>query len=179
MSRSPSAHFIIQSCAYSDILEQLQGRQPSRFEIILGDNARAQFKTNSYFYYYRELRLAFEEFLREFDPSNPPQPGLSREHGRWTTYAERILEQSDHLSVVANISRGQIRKFEEAGVPVQSKHKKRFRIKLTPDDFRSHRDLIGSAVRAAVEEAGIEKDKGEGCPTTLIRMALPCVLRER
>ena len=46
-------------------------------------------------------------------------------------------------------------KFEEAGIPVQSKHKNRFRIKLTPDDFVSHRDLIDSAIEAAVEEAGV------------------------
>ena len=120
LARSPKAHFIVQLCAYSDILEQLQGRQPSGFEIILGDGARPQFRTKSYLYYYRELRLAFEDFLREFDPSKPPQPGLSKEYGRWTTYAESILEGSDHLSVVANITRGQINKFEDAGVPTIS-----------------------------------------------------------
>jgi len=120
LARSPKAHFIVQLCAYSDMLEQVQGRQPSEFEIVLGGSARVQFRTNSYRYYYRELLLAFEEFLREFDPSNPPQPGLSREYGRWTTYAAQIFEESDHLSVVANITRGQIKKFEEASVPTAS-----------------------------------------------------------
>ena len=116
LARSPKAHFIVQLCAYSEMLEQVQGRRPSEFEIILGDGSKAQFRTNSYYYYYRELRLAFEEFLRDFDPSKTPPPGLSREYGRWSTYAESILEESDHLSVVANISRGQIRKIEAAGV---------------------------------------------------------------
>lgn len=46
-------------------------------------------------------------------------------------------------------------KFEEAGVPVQSKRKNRFQLKLTQDDFASHRDLIEAAISAAVEEAGI------------------------
>ena len=116
LARSPKAHFIIQLCAYADMLEQLQGRRPSGLEIILGDGTKTKFKTDSYFYYFRELRLAFKEFLGNFDPSNPPTPGLSREYGRWKTYAEKILEESDHLSVVANITRGQIKKFEEAGV---------------------------------------------------------------
>ena len=120
LARSPRAHFIVQLCAYSDMLEQLQGRQPSGFEIILGDGTRPRFRTKSYLYYYRELRLAFEDFIREFDPSKPPPPGLSKEYGRWTTYAESILEGSDHLSVVANITRSQIKKFEEAGVPTAS-----------------------------------------------------------
>lgn len=43
LARSPRAHFIIQLCAYSDMLEEIQGRQPSSFEIILGDGTRPQF----------------------------------------------------------------------------------------------------------------------------------------
>ncbi len=121
LARSPRAHFIIQLCAYAGMLEQLQGRRPSEFEIILGDGSKTQFKTDSFFYYYRDLRRAFEEFLGNFDPSSPPPPGMSREFGRWRTYAERILEESDHLSVVANITRGQIKKLEEASVPTASK----------------------------------------------------------
>ena len=120
LARSPKAHFIVQLCAYADLLEQLQGRRPSEFEIVLGDGTRTQFRTNSYYYYYRELRAAFEEFLCEFDASNPPPPGLSREYGRWSAFAESILDESDHLSVVANITRSQIRKFEAAGVPTAS-----------------------------------------------------------
>ncbi len=120
LARSPKAHFIVQLCGYADLLEQVQGHRPTKFEIVLGDGTRAQFRTNSYYYYYRELRLAFEEFLGNFDPSGPPPPGLSREYGRWKTYAEGILEESDHLSVIANITRGQIRKIEEAGVSTAS-----------------------------------------------------------
>ena len=117
LARSPKAHFIVQLCGYADLLEQIQGHRPTKFEIVLGDGTRAQFRTNSYYYYYRELRLAFEEFLGNFDPSVPPPPGLPREYGRWKTYAEGILEESDHLSMIPNITRGQIRKLEEAGVP--------------------------------------------------------------
>jgi len=46
-------------------------------------------------------------------------------------------------------------RFEEAGVPVQSKRKNRFKIKLTPEDFPTHRNLIDSAIAAAVGEAEI------------------------
>lgn len=46
-------------------------------------------------------------------------------------------------------------KFEEAGVPVQSKRKNRFLLKLTPDDLAENKALIDDAVRAAVSEAGI------------------------
>lgn len=46
-------------------------------------------------------------------------------------------------------------KFEEAGIPVQSKRKNRFQIKLTPEDYAGHSALIDEAVAAAVAEAGI------------------------
>lgn len=47
------------------------------------------------------------------------------------------------------------RKFEEAGVPVQSNRKNRFLLKLTPEDLAAHAALIEEAVAAAVDEAGI------------------------
>jgi uncharacterized protein len=45
-----------------------------------------------------------------------PEPGLDRSWGRWERVAERLLESSDHLSRVANITRGQARRLEDAGV---------------------------------------------------------------
>ncbi len=46
-------------------------------------------------------------------------------------------------------------RFEEAGIPVQSKRKNRFGLKLTPEDFAKHAALVGEAVAAAVAEEGI------------------------
>lgn len=46
-------------------------------------------------------------------------------------------------------------RFEKAGVPVQSKWKNRFALKLTPADYAAHTALIEEAVAAAVGEAGL------------------------
>ena len=43
-------------------------------------------------------------------------------------------------------------KFEEAGVPVTNKRKGRFRVSVTPDEFKEHEDLICQAVAEAVKE---------------------------
>lgn len=48
-----------------------------------------------------------------------------------------------------------IEKFEEAGVPIQSKRKTRFNIKLTPEAYAAHTSLINDAVKAAAEASGI------------------------
>lgn len=46
-------------------------------------------------------------------------------------------------------------RFEELGVPVSSKRKNRFAIKLSAKDFKEQRELINEAVAAAIKEAGI------------------------
>jgi len=46
-------------------------------------------------------------------------------------------------------------KFEQAGVPVQSKRKNRFLLKLTPDDLQENEALIEQAIQVAVTDSGI------------------------
>jgi len=42
--------------------------------------------------------------------------------------------------------------FEEAGVPVTSKRKGRFRISVTPDEFAQHKELIQKAIEQTVKQ---------------------------
>jgi len=43
-------------------------------------------------------------------------------------------------------------RFEEAGVPVQSRHKRRFRVTVTPDELKTHEDLIREAIVETIQE---------------------------
>ena len=45
-----------------------------------------------------------------------PEPLPRADHGRWTSYAEKFFEDSDHLVRVAGITVGQIKKLKEAGI---------------------------------------------------------------
>lgn len=116
LARSAKPYFIIQLCAYAEMLEELQGRRPEGLEIVLGTSQRRRFVTNRYFYYYRRLKRAFLRFHAEFDPDGMPAPGLCASFGRWSQVAEKILADSDHLSGVARITRHQIRLLEETGI---------------------------------------------------------------
>lgn len=49
-------------------------------------------------------------------------------------------------------------RFEEAGVPVQSKRKNRFALKLTPEDYERHRALIEEAVAARWKRRESDRD---------------------
>ena len=111
---------LIQLCAYADMLKALRGILPSELVFVLGHGEERPYPTGHFFHYYRRLRRAFADFQAAWDRSRPPEPGLDRTWGRWEKTAETLLERSDHLSRVANITRGQIGRLEEAGIATLS-----------------------------------------------------------
>jgi predicted RecB family nuclease len=115
LARSPKAEFLLQTCAYCDLIENIQGIRPAEFRLLLGDGEITSLPTEQYFYYYRQVRQSFLEFMADFDPAKMPLP-TPGDHGEWQGYADRLLLDRDHLSQVANITRQQTRKLEEAGI---------------------------------------------------------------
>ena len=116
LARSAKPGHLIQLCAYADMLETMRGFLPSELVFVLGHGEERPYSTRQFFHYYRRLRRAFAEFQTDWDRSRPPEPGLDRSWGRWEKAAEELLERSDHLSRVANITHGQVRRLEEAGI---------------------------------------------------------------
>jgi len=107
LARSPKAEFLLQTCAYCDLIEHIQGIRPPEFQLLLGDGEIQSHSTEQYFYYYQQVRKSFLEFMSAFDPDRMPLPAPG-EHGQWQSYAEQTLLDRDHLSQVANITRSQI-----------------------------------------------------------------------
>ena len=116
LARSAKPYFLLQLCAYAEMLEATQALRPDRLGFILGDGSESHFRTDDFWHYYRRLKRQFERFQAEWDPQAMPDPGADRGHGRWTAEAERILEARDDLSLVAGISRSMIVRLREAGV---------------------------------------------------------------
>jgi predicted RecB family nuclease len=115
LARSPKAEFLLQTCAYCDLIENIQGVRPAEFRLLLGDGEITSLPTEQYFYYYRRVRQSFLEFMADFDPAKMPLP-TPGDHGEWQGHADQLLLDRDHLSQVANITRQQTRKLEEAGI---------------------------------------------------------------
>lgn len=44
LARSPKPYFIVQLCAYSEMIEKLTGRMPERFGVILGTRDRVEYR---------------------------------------------------------------------------------------------------------------------------------------
>lgn len=123
LARSPKPYYVIQLCAYSEMLEELTGRLPSRFGVILGTQERVEFRLEEFFHYYRRVKAnmlaAQDAFTGRFEDRPEPQPRA--DHGRWSSHAEAYFEETDHLVRVAGITTGQIKKLKRAGIGTMTK----------------------------------------------------------
>ncbi len=116
LSKTVKPNFIMQLCCYADMLEEIQGVRPDNIVVVLGNNEKVSLRTDSYFYYYKQIKNFFLSVHNKFDHNTQPDPAESKSWGRWTKYAEKILLESDHLSQIANITRSQIKKLNKAGI---------------------------------------------------------------
>jgi uncharacterized protein len=122
LARKAKPYSVIQLCGYADMLYLLQDRLANHIHIVLGvaptgghSDVRS-LRTQDYYYYYLALKRAFLDFHRTFDAGQIPDPSLSTEHGRWSAYAQQLLEERDHLSLIASISKNHIKRLQAAGI---------------------------------------------------------------
>ncbi len=116
LARSTKPYFLLQLCAYAEMLEEVQGRLPEHIHVVLGTGERKSYPTNDVYFYYLTVKQAFLDEMANFDPSRRPEPEPSGQWRRWTSEAEAFFERTDHLYQVANITRTQIRRIEAAGI---------------------------------------------------------------
>lgn len=108
--------FVIQLCCYAEMLEQVQGLQPTYIIVALGNNKNLKLRTKNYFHYYLQVKNNFLEAQEGFNAKQVPDPADSASWGDWSGYANELLTEKDHLLQVANITRGQIKKLGKAGI---------------------------------------------------------------
>ncbi|MEO2033792.1 MAG: TM0106 family RecB-like putative nuclease [Planctomycetaceae bacterium] len=160
LATTPKPYYLIQLCCYAEMMESYQEQRPEFVEVILGDGSKQRFRTDDYWYYYQQLKIAFLEQMAEFDPdSDHPVPDPRADHGRWQSHAEDWLLERDHLFQVANISVSQIRKLNDAGIETAAqlaKSKKKHVPHLNDDIYRrlAAQAAVQMKTRAAQEKAG-------------------------
>lgn len=108
--------FVIQLCAYTEMLAAIQNTLPSTMVLALGPEIKQELQRHKYFAYYKALKNAFFEAQNTFDPNLKPDPSLTQNWGDWSDFAIQSLLEQDHLSQIANITHQQIKKLEKAGI---------------------------------------------------------------
>ena len=119
LARSPKPYYAIQLCCYSEMFAVMTGApMPEQFGIILGTKDRVEFRVEDFFHYYRKTTASFLAMQEGFsgNMADRPEPLPRGDHGRWTSYAEKFFDDTDHLARVAGISVSQIKKLKGAGI---------------------------------------------------------------
>jgi uncharacterized protein len=163
LAKSPKPYFIIQLCCYAEMYEAMTGRSVEFIGVVLGAGEKVKYRLDDFKYYYRGVSQRFMEMMETWPSSGAPAPEPSGDHGRWNNYAKQWLLDRDHLSQVANISKGQIGKLANVGITTMSKL-----AEVAPTHVKSiGDDVLAKRVRQAqlqVQSKGLKKPLYEILP---------------
>jgi predicted RecB family nuclease len=116
LARRAKPYFILQLCFYSELVGVTQGRDPGNIHVVLGDGAHHSFRIAEFSAYFRHVRDSFLGDLAEGVAGTYPEPVAHCSICRWRSVCDERREADDHLSLVANITRGQRERLAGAGV---------------------------------------------------------------
>lgn len=121
LARKSKPYFMVQLCCYSEMLSHIQGVLPKRMGIVLGNDKRDEYLLDDFFDYYQRIKTEFLSMMNGWNETNRPEPVASAEHGRWSGTVEAWVQETDHLSQVAEIRTAQIEKLRDAGIDTLKK----------------------------------------------------------
>ena len=129
LGRSPKPYYLVQLCCYAQLLAEITGSISAAIGVVMVSGRERlritgkpielrQFRTADYWFYCLRLKGAFLKLMADFRPDMTlrPIPSARSDHGRWQSYADKWFEETDHLSRVAKITAGQIKKLESVGI---------------------------------------------------------------
>lgn len=115
LKRRPHPRHVLQLVLYSDLLAEVQGVMPERAHVQLGDGTRSTLRLADYAYYARGARVRLEALVDDPQPTRPI-PCSDCALCRWSDHCAEVWQAEDSLFTVANITRGQVKKLEAAGI---------------------------------------------------------------
>ncbi len=116
LSRHAKPSHILQLCVYADLLAAAQGVPPQLLHVVLSGGGRATLRASTVQHYYNIAKARFELFAAGPGDATSAEPCGHCTYCRWSTTCETQWESTEHLSLVAGMSRGQIVKLRASGV---------------------------------------------------------------
>ncbi len=118
LSKTTRPSFIVQLCCYTWMLESIQGYLPKEVVVVLGDRKEERIRIPAEYAFFLSLKTGFLAAQNQFTGNfgDLPDPVFCDDYGRWSNFAERLMDESDALSIVANIRKTQIKKLHDAGI---------------------------------------------------------------
>lgn len=115
LKRRPHPKHVLQLVLYSDLLTEIQGVAPVFAHVELGTGERATLRLADYAYYARAARVRLEAFVAE-PTATRPVPCSDCGLCRWADHCAGVWAKEDSLFNVANVTKGQVKKLEAAGI---------------------------------------------------------------
>ena len=115
LSRRAKPDHVVQIAVHSDMLAEVQGVQPERAHLRLGDGAIETIRLEGCTHYARVARARLEAFVAKPEPTRPV-PCAACTFCRWADHCSDVWKAEDSLYLVAKIRGSQIKKLEAAGV---------------------------------------------------------------
>lgn len=120
LALSARARFVIQLAVYSKILGDIQGAEPARMRVVLGDMTEKVYACKDYSRYMARLLERCFAQVAAWQNSNPietyPEPRDHCEVCRWMDLCEKRRADDDHLWQVAGIRKKQIQRLQAVGI---------------------------------------------------------------
>ena len=116
LSRRPKPEHVIQLTTYSKLIGVVQGRTPARMHVMLGNNERVSLRVADFAHYCSIAERRIETFANEPPEFSGGEPCGHCRTCRWSDHCQTGWETADHLTLVANITRNQIRRLWDGGI---------------------------------------------------------------
>jgi uncharacterized protein len=119
LSSHPKPIYLVQACAYCELLEPILGERPEHFKLYLGGRrfelGEHGYPVERFWSWYEQLRQRYRNFRAAFDSSQEPddEPG---DHGQWEPFIEERLKKKRDVILVAGLSGSQRDKLKRAGI---------------------------------------------------------------
>ena len=153
--------YILQLCTASYLLEEQQAQQPKYMHLTLGDGQLQSFKTSDFFHYYLYSKNRFEDHVQNLPTVSDPEPCQHCDLCVWKEHCLQQWEKNNHLKLVANIQRSQIKKLHKANIyTVEQLSATTQNHGLNPDTFTR----LQSQAKLQTYKAQTNKDKYEIIP---------------
>jgi len=116
LARTAKPKHVLQLCVYAELLEAEQGVAPQNLHVVLGGGGHATIRTADVRHYSAVARRRFESFVGTRPSSSVAEPCGHCAFCRWQSECGAYWDCTEHLSLVAGITRPQRDKLRSTGI---------------------------------------------------------------
>lgn len=118
LARETKGGTVLQLCLYADLLSNIQGLVPDYIYVVSpwSDFEPQRFRFVDYAAYFRQMKLSTEQSILDTDHVTYPDPNSSCDVCRWKNTCDKRRRDDDHLSIVANITKNQIKELKSKDI---------------------------------------------------------------